>query len=780
MKFEFKKWSLILLSWIPGSGKSTFVKKFFPRHYIISSDELRDRYFGDEYKFLDEGLIVKWNFESNSDFIFDILKQIVVARAKEGLTTVIDAMNLNDGVRQSFISLYDWERIYTIVFDDKKAFEFNELRKWKKWYVSNSLLEKKQLSFSKKTRIKKNKIVFADEITEVEEKFEKLDLTENNNILVWWDIHGIKEFYKTYKKLNEKYTKNWNKPLNVFVGDIVDRWEYSVDNLCFIISEIKKWNTRMIAWNHEMSFLRNIEKYLDKWIIDDQVFSRYQTIKSFVKLHQNEGVYDGFVEEIKWQNFNLFRIRNFIKLLPFYKIIETWTDKKYLITHAPVLIPDNLWDLKKSLAIYGPEQLKYNIKLPKQEQEKNNENFVKAAWKLYKTNKVISVFGHVDFSELIEKNNIKWLISLEWKVDSDGYLKVLVLSKENGKITEKIEKIKTTLNFDKTVAESMEWENLYTKFNNCPLIKGNTVNDFTVFKYKKKVFYNALWWKNDYETNKMLLQARWLVLDRMWNIISYPFDKVFNYGEKILNQNNDIITEHKNFKWKYQFIEKINGFLWIISQHPYNKNDLLMHTWGSLEWPYINYINEYLSAKQKLNLIKFIKQNGKHTFMFEVVHPADRHIVEYDESKQWLHLIGLRKLEWYNLEDMKLYSEEELDEIADKLGFSRPYHFIADFDETLKRIKNEKIEWYMMRDLETWKHLLKIKTPYYLTTKFLWRMNDKLYKFLFSNKEAFIEKNEIDEEFFPVVDFIYENKEKFEKMDNEQRVMEIKKFLDGE
>lgn len=46
--------------------------------------------------------------------------------------------------------------------------------------------------------------------------------------------------------------------------------------------------------------------------------------------------------------------------------------------------------------------------------------------------------------------------------------------------------------------------------------------------------------------------------------------------------------------------------------------------------------------------------------------------------------------------------------------------------------------------------LCKIKTPYYLTTKFLSRMKDGNWKHLYANPESFKEK--IDEEFFPLVD----------------------------
>ena len=86
----------------------------------------------------------------------------------------------------------------------------------------------------------------AEEITSVEETFEKLSLSDENNILIFGDSHGIADFYRHYKALQTKYTKHGKLPLMLFVGDIVDRGPKSVDNLCFVMYEVKKGNARMI------------------------------------------------------------------------------------------------------------------------------------------------------------------------------------------------------------------------------------------------------------------------------------------------------------------------------------------------------------------------------------------------------------------------------------------------------------------------------------------------------------------------------------------------------
>ena len=56
-------------------------------------------------------------------------------------------------------------------------------------------------------------------------------------------------------------------------------------------------------------------------------------------------------------------------------------------------------------------------------------------------------------------------------------------------------------------------------------------------------------------------------------------------------------------------------------------------------------------------------------------------------------------------------------------------------------------------------------------------MNEWNYKFLFSNKDKFIKMKWIDEEFYPIIDFIYENKNKFINSEREKRVIMINEFI---
>ena len=75
---------------------------------------------------------------------------------------------------------------------------------------------------------------------------------------------------------------------------------------------------------------------------------------------------------------------------------------------------------------------------------------------------------------------------------------------------------------------------------------------------------------------------------------------------------------------------------------------------------------------------------------------------------------------------------------------------------------------------------MKMKFPYYLVTKFLSRMGEEGWKFLFTNPHKFIEMKQVDEEFFPLIEYIFTHKEAFENLDELGKGEKIREFLSGE
>ncbi len=86
--------TMILLSAIPGSGKSTWARKYqasHPNTYIVASDDIRKKIFGNPECFDDEALIWK-----------EFLKELNV-HVGEDCTVIADATNLRNQYRRYYL-----------------------------------------------------------------------------------------------------------------------------------------------------------------------------------------------------------------------------------------------------------------------------------------------------------------------------------------------------------------------------------------------------------------------------------------------------------------------------------------------------------------------------------------------------------------------------------------------------------------------------------------------------------------------------------------------------
>lgn len=263
--------------------------------------------------------------------------------------------------------------------------------------------------------------------------------------------------------------------------------------------------------------------------------------------------------------------------------------------------------------------------------------------------------------------------------------------------------------------------------------KDYVAENLYVYKYNNRVFFDNLWHKSKY-----LLKARGLVLDGQGNIVQHPFDKIFNFNENGTG-NNIPLTQ------KVIAVEKANGFLGCVSRHPFKKGELLVSTTGSLDSDFVGYIHDLITPELKQKFLTYFEKNAK-TLMFEAIHPEDPHVIPYNKEDQVLWLIGARGFE----EDAPLAPEEELDSIATEIGLRRPRYFVEEFGAVLKRLKTEQIEGYVVRDAQTQEPILKGKTDYYLTTKFIGRMGKNNIELMYKKPQFFKEK--IEEEFYELVD----------------------------
>jgi hypothetical protein len=272
-----------------------------------------------------------------------------------------------------------------------------------------------------------------------------------------------------------------------------------------------------------------------------------------------------------------------------------------------------------------------------------------------------------------------------------------------------------------------------------------------VLKYKKSVFYNNSW--DDY-----LEKCRGSIVDKDCNLVSYPFDKIYNYGieEKAPVLSGD--TAVTAFR-------KVNGFMAAVTVH---NGKLLVSTTGSTDSDFVGYALEIMAKHSPLpdwEAVLGSKDCQDMTFMFEVVHPADPHIIP---EKSGMYLLGYRKKEW----DSKVeHCPAVLADLADMLRCYTPeviYTSVVELQALAKAARSEGYVAYAADGIA-----FKIKSPYYLVNKWVARnpRTDKL-----ADLKRDIKRN-IDEEYHKLIDYIRENLIEYTAMDEQARLAWVRNYL---
>jgi len=430
MKISYKKWSLILLSWLPWSGKSSFIKKYFSskKHYVISSDELRERYFWNHLSYSDV-----WIFNSliqeNWDTIFKVMKKLATSKLELWQTCIIDATLLKDKDRNFFINLWNWKEVHLIIFDLKLNTILkqnnNRLLKWERYVPSNIIINKNK-SFQKFTQ---NKNVIVHKINEynrdnifVEEKIKIIEANNFDNVYVIGDTHGSPNLIKTILELNN----NWQKNKFIFCWDLVDKGTKSLENMLFLYKN-KNIDISYIMWNHDYKLLNNLKETINNWFIDYNKIKWYylETLEKFIN------------------NLNKNEILNIIKFIENnfedYIILEDYKkNKKFLISHAPFLPPIKITDINKNDCIFWS----FNFRKLYQSENLNNF-FIKSLYEWTKKTWYNIINWHIDYSDKLDVDNDN-IINIDWSVEYNWFINIIHFSKSFKK--NKIIKIPSWIN----------------------------------------------------------------------------------------------------------------------------------------------------------------------------------------------------------------------------------------------------------------------------------------------------------------------------------------------
>jgi hypothetical protein len=271
-------------------------------------------------------------------------------------------------------------------------------------------------------------------------------------------------------------------------------------------------------------------------------------------------------------------------------------------------------------------------------------------------------------------------------------------------------------------------------------------NGIYVLKYKKKVFYDNLW-------NEYIAECRGSIVDADFNLVAYPFTKIYNYGiEKeapVLADDVEVLA-----------YRKVNGFMVACTLH---NGSLLVSTTGSTDSDYVNMARELIDEAKYLDLCS--RWEG-YTFMFECVHKNDPHIVP---EKEGMYILGYRENKWHTPVEHDPFM---LMEMGRALGCFVPESVttsMAALKNLAKECKHEGYVAYTEDGIS-----FKIKSPYYLTSKWVAR-NPRTDKLVDLKKDI---KHNIDEEYYGLIDAIRLNIEAYTAMNEQARLSWVRDYME--
>lgn len=265
-----------------------------------------------------------------------------------------------------------------------------------------------------------------------------------------------------------------------------------------------------------------------------------------------------------------------------------------------------------------------------------------------------------------------------------------------------------------------------------------------VLKYKRNVFYDNLW--NDY-----LEECRGTIVDGDFNVVSRPFTKIYNYGVEARSPKlaDDV---------RVSAYRKINGFMVAVTWH---NDDLLISTTGSTDNDYVNMARSMIDLDKYRHVCR--TWHGT-TFMFECCHVDDKHIIEESPG---MYLLGYREKSWDSKIDL---TPSLLRMLTVDFGSRSVELFNLTMGELVALAKKVKHEGFVFYGPDG--DSAKIKSPFYLTNKWMAR-NPRTDKLL--TKEF---KEQIDEEYYPLLDHIRDNIVEFTALTEQERLAWILAYLE--
>jgi len=246
------------------------------------------------------------------------------------------------------------------------------------------------------------------------------------------------------------------------------------------------------------------------------------------------------------------------------------------------------------------------------------------------------------------------------------------------------------------------------------LLSGNSLKSLTENPYNIKIkrhvkYPNLVMFKysqlNSDFSKKLVKEARGIILDENdnWKVVSFPYIKFFNHGEKYAAKIDWGTT---------RVYEKLDGSLMVLYYY-----DGAWHISSSGVPDASGYVNDSLSFKDLFwetwnDVMKYnLPKDRTKCYIFELMTPHNQVVVYHQTSKIVLH--GVRCILTLKEEDPAIYAKENNWNLVSSFDFAD----IPSVLEAANKIKPREMEGYILCDSQY--NRLKIKNAEYVKLSYI-------------------------------------------------------------
>lgn len=247
---------------------------------------------------------------------------------------------------------------------------------------------------------------------------------------------------------------------------------------------------------------------------------------------------------------------------------------------------------------------------------------------------------------------------------------------------------------------------------------------YTMFTDKRRVTFSELGYSNN-----TIRESRGIVFDDKQNVVQIPPKKVFGPELENIDLNRMVIVNRK-----------INGFMLAITRY---NGTLFFSTNGSLTSHLVDI------GKQSFfdNVANAEVVSWDYSYIFEVCDPSQQNVISEPHAIQ---LVAVRCKHTGNL-----LPPATVQWIAEEMWTHSPVYDVKPYGSVLEDLRSCMHEGYMVSDVNTYEHLVNLKSPYYLTKMAHMSLCNGHIDGMFRNPESFMRR--IDPDLYGVVQWIVAN-----------------------